>query len=148
MINVIDNTLEERGKRYGEFVGHATVTMDLKTVIHQALITRNKALACDQMEALHMICHKIGRIINGDENYDDSWVDIAGYAKLVADRLQKEQSSSIDLSQGIAGLSEEAKAELAESISQNNPLFQRLQEEYLNKAREEYNKLGEERELS
>ena len=35
-----------------------------------------------------MIAHKIGRIINGDPDYDDSWADIAGYAKLVSDRLQ------------------------------------------------------------
>jgi len=27
-------------------------------------------------------------ILNGDPNYVDSWVDIAGYAKLVADRLE------------------------------------------------------------
>jgi hypothetical protein len=40
-----------------------------------------------QREALEMIAHKIARIINGDPNYADSWVDIAGYAKLVADRL-------------------------------------------------------------
>jgi hypothetical protein len=42
----------------------------------------------DQREALDMIAHKIGRILNGDPNYADSWVDIAGYAKLVADRLE------------------------------------------------------------
>ena len=41
----------------------------------------------DQVEALEMIAHKIGRIINGDHSYSDSWHDIAGYAKLVADRL-------------------------------------------------------------
>jgi hypothetical protein len=35
-----------------------------------------------------MICHKLGRIVNGDPNYADSWIDIAGYAKLVADRLE------------------------------------------------------------
>ena len=42
----------------------------------------------DQREALEMIAHKIARIVNGDPNYADSWVDIAGYATLVADRLQ------------------------------------------------------------
>lgn len=42
----------------------------------------------DQREALEMIAHKIARILNGDPNYADSWVDIAGYAKLIADRLQ------------------------------------------------------------
>lgn len=41
----------------------------------------------DQQEALDMICHKIGRILNGDPDYADSWHDIAGYAQLVADRL-------------------------------------------------------------
>lgn len=41
----------------------------------------------DMVEALEMIAHKVGRILNGDPAYSDSWVDIAGYAKLVADRL-------------------------------------------------------------
>jgi hypothetical protein len=80
--------LVERGARYGRFDGHATVTQCLKTIIASGLRTRDKILAPDQQEALDMICHKIGRIINGDANYDDSWVDIAGYARLVADRLQ------------------------------------------------------------
>jgi hypothetical protein len=79
--------LDERGKRYGKFTGHAEVTQMLKTIIATALNKRNKTLAPDQQEALDMICHKIGRIINGDPDYADSWVDIAGYAQLVADRL-------------------------------------------------------------
>ena len=37
-----------------------------------------------------MICHKLGRIINGDPNYDDSWLDIAGYAQLIVNRLRKD----------------------------------------------------------
>lgn len=84
----IDAVLAERGNRYGTFVGHAKVTQSLKYVIERALVDRDKALDDDQQEALDMICHKIGRIVNGDPNYADSWVDIAGYAKLVADRLE------------------------------------------------------------
>ena len=84
----ITQTLTERGQRYGLFVSHAAVTQELKTVISTNLAARGKVLADDQQEALDMICHKIGRIVNGDPNYDDSWVDIAGYAKLVSDRLQ------------------------------------------------------------
>lgn len=80
--------LEERGKRYGTFKGHAEVTQDLKITIDAYARGRGTRLAPDQKEALDMICHKIGRIINGDPNYADSWVDIAGYAQLVADRLQ------------------------------------------------------------
>ena len=84
----LTDTLTERGIRYGAFVGHAQVTQSLKLCITSHLESRGKHLAPDQQEALDMICHKIGRIINGDENYADSWIDIAGYAKLVADRLE------------------------------------------------------------
>ena len=83
----ITETLQERGKRYGKFTGHAECTQDLKQVITEHLNVRRKTLAPDQQEALDMICHKVGRIINGDPDYADSWHDIAGYAQLVADRL-------------------------------------------------------------
>lgn len=83
----IEQTLAERGSRYGIFMGHAQVTQDIKNVIRLHLTARHKPLAFDQQEALDMIAHKIGRIINGDADYADSWHDIAGYAQLVADRL-------------------------------------------------------------
>jgi hypothetical protein len=88
MTETIDAVLNERGSRYGSFEGHAAITQELKTVITVGLDQREKVLSPDQQEALDMICHKIGRIINGDPNYDDSWIDIAGYAQLVADRLR------------------------------------------------------------
>lgn len=87
MTQEITAVLEERGKRYGSFIGHAMVTQDLKKVVAEHLKMRNKELSADQQEALDMIFHKIGRIVNGDPDYDDSWIDIAGYSKLVADRL-------------------------------------------------------------
>jgi hypothetical protein len=86
----VSATLAERGNRYGEFKGHAEVTQLLKAVVSFQLALRNKFLDPDQQEALDMIFHKIGRIVNGDPNYADSWHDIAGYAKLVDDRLNKE----------------------------------------------------------
>lgn len=84
----IAETLQERGQRYGDFPTHAEITQQLKRVM--AIYTRRKGvlfLAADQQEALDMIAHKIGRILNGDPDYADSWIDIAGYAQLVADRL-------------------------------------------------------------
>jgi hypothetical protein len=48
----------------------------------------NSELEDDQIEALDMIASKIARIVNGNPDHVDSWVDIAGYAQLVADRLQ------------------------------------------------------------
>jgi hypothetical protein len=40
-------------------------------------------------ESLDMICNKMSRIVNGNPYYDDSWVDIAGYATLVVKQLEK-----------------------------------------------------------
>jgi hypothetical protein len=48
-----------------------------------------KYLASDQKEALDMIVHKIARILNGNPNVHDHWHDIAGYATLIANRLEK-----------------------------------------------------------
>lgn len=88
MDNSINTVLTERGHRYGKFITHAFITQEMKRLINAQLGERGKTLAADQQEALDMICHKIGRIVNGDPDYADSWVDIAGYAKLVADRLE------------------------------------------------------------
>lgn len=79
-------TLAERGNRYGSFDEHARITQNLKVAMADS--PNWVKLTPDQKEALEMVAHKIGRILNGDPDYDDSWVDIAGYAKLVADRLQ------------------------------------------------------------
>lgn len=82
-----DAILNERGSRYGTFEGHAEISQMLKGVVRQFEAKRGCDLAPDQRESLEMVMHKIARVINGDPNYSDSWHDIAGYAKLVADRL-------------------------------------------------------------
>lgn len=90
-MNDISDTLKARGGRYGVFISHATITQRLKDAMHD---TPNwSVLAPDMREALDMVAHKIGRILNGDPNYHDSWHDINGYVKLVADRLYVEQGT-------------------------------------------------------
>ena len=88
----IQSTLEERGKRYGKFTGHAAVSQGIQAVIKDGFKlnenTKFEDLDEDMQEALFMIAHKLGRIVNGDPWYADSWVDISGYAKLVSDRLE------------------------------------------------------------
>ena len=91
-MSTIDNTLNERGTRYGAFTGHAQVTQLLKRAMGQHPGWRK--LQDDQREALEMTAHKIGRILNGDPNYLDSWHDIIGYVRLVEQRLEREQGES------------------------------------------------------
>lgn len=81
----VDAILNERASTYGRFIDVAEFAQEMKNAIRMC---NNTELDDDQMEALDMIASKIGRILNGNPNYVDSWVDIAGYAQLVADRLQ------------------------------------------------------------
>lgn len=89
----MNDTLAERGSRYGDFATHAQITQDLKTVFVAS--PRWTALSAAQKESLEMVAHKIGRILNGDPNYADSWHDIVGYAKLVEDLLTGEPAMVI-----------------------------------------------------
>ena len=84
----VDEILEERGKRYGNYLEQTTISGQLLQVMEQALKSRGRVLQFDQADALNMICVKISRIVNGDPDYADNWRDIAGYATLVADRLE------------------------------------------------------------
>jgi hypothetical protein len=86
MTNEVDQILNERGTRYGKFKDQADISQQLKRVMHSK--DGWLRLDPDQREALEMVVHKIARILNGDPDYVDSWIDIAGYSKLVADRLE------------------------------------------------------------
>lgn len=81
----IDATVEERGNRYGTFKDCADIMQELKSVM-RSTSNWNK-LTPSQREALEMIQHKVGRILNGDPNYTDSWHDIKGYAHLIEEEL-------------------------------------------------------------
>lgn len=82
----INTTLEERGNRYGSFEEHARITQNIKAAMADSPNWAN--LPPGMKEALEMVAHKAGRILNGDPMYHDSWHDIIGYTKLVADTLE------------------------------------------------------------
>lgn len=88
MANQIEQVLNERGKRYGDFTDHACIAQDLQTTMHKANWYKLDAV---QRQALTVIADKIARILSGDPNYDDNWIDIQGYAKLAQDRLPKQR---------------------------------------------------------
>ena len=107
----IENTLAERGNRYGDFTDHARLCQDLKDVMTTFAVVQNTpnsvAVRCPwgdlpatHKQALEVIADKIARILSGDPNYADNWHDIQGYAKLVEDRLPKteqgEPAAAID----------------------------------------------------
>ena len=84
----ITTTLTERHTRYGDFADNACITQNLKSIMRSS--PKWNYLSAAQMESLEMIAHKIGRILNGDPDYFDSWHDIEGYARLVSETLSEQ----------------------------------------------------------
>lgn len=81
----IDDTLAERGARYGEFKDHAVIAQGIQDAMRAA--PGWQKLEPDQKQALTVISDKIARMLNGDPTYLDNWHDIIGYAKLVETRM-------------------------------------------------------------
>jgi hypothetical protein len=83
----IDDILAERAKTHGDYTEHADCTQEIMAVL--AKHRRYSGLAPDQKETLHMIAHKMGRVVTGNPDIADHWDDIAGYAKLSGDRVRQ-----------------------------------------------------------
>jgi hypothetical protein len=83
----IEEVLIMRGKRYGEYRNVSQTAQLLKSICHSS--ESWPMMEPYMQESLDLICNKMARICNGDPFYDDSWKDIAGYAQLVTDELEK-----------------------------------------------------------
>ena len=81
----IEAKVVERDARYGDFAYEA----GLADAIIDMILGRGVNLLPYQKQALRMILTKIARLASGDGNWLDGWVDIAGYAILVARQLKK-----------------------------------------------------------
>lgn len=77
----VEETLQERGKRYGEFADHAAYSQRLKQIMRES--PNWEQFTHSQREALDMIQHKIARMLNGDPTYIDNVTDIVGYGTLM-----------------------------------------------------------------
>jgi hypothetical protein len=84
-----EELLAQRGTTHGDYADHARITQELKSTImkNDPYFSRLNDM---QRESLDMIVHKIGRILAGNPNFADHWDDIAGYARLVSQRIATE----------------------------------------------------------
>lgn len=82
----VESLLEERGHTYGDYMTNAILSQKLKSVMRES--ENWDKISMDKKEAFEMIAVKIARALNGDPTYPDNYRDLAGYATLVADRLQ------------------------------------------------------------
>jgi hypothetical protein len=78
--------LNEREGTHGDYGKTAETAQGLKRVMYDARTLPTAAMR----ESIDLICTKLARIANGNPCEPDHWRDIAGYATLVADRLERE----------------------------------------------------------
>ena len=86
-INEIDAILVERGKTHGNFKDQAWVAQELKACAENG--PNWLLMTADKREAIHMVLHKISRIVCGDSELEDHYLDIIGYVTLVLNDLKK-----------------------------------------------------------
>ena len=87
MANSTDELLAERQSTHGEYAEHARVTQQTLRLWERE---KNWPTLTDmQKETLHMISHKVGRILTGNPDVADHYDDIAGYSRLISQRLEK-----------------------------------------------------------
>lgn len=80
-----ERLLAERQSTHGEYAEHAAATQSIMDVLRSH---RNWSVLPPMVrETLHMIAHKMGRIVTGDPCHQDHYDDIAGYATLISQRL-------------------------------------------------------------
>lgn len=97
----LDSVLEDRGNNYGSFHTQSNLSQTLNKIVTQHYISVRAVpgqpvpqVPNFMAESLHMICHKMARICNGNEKHIDSWQDIAGYAQLVVNILTEDEEKA------------------------------------------------------
>lgn len=92
-MNSIEQTLSQRQNTYGKFKDHARITQNIKRAMADS--PNWNWMPDDMREALEMVAHKIGRILNGDPSYADSWHDIIGYTRLIEKDLDENSGAGV-----------------------------------------------------
>lgn len=89
MVSNVDELLAERQQTHGDYTEHASITQQIKDVMRFS-DGWTRLNVCER-ETLEMIAHKIGRVLAGNPHFEDHWDDIAGYSRLVSQRIRMYQ---------------------------------------------------------
>lgn len=81
-----DTLVKTRETTHGDFTDNSYYSQRMKEALH--LMNNWNRMNCWAKEAAEMIVHKLARAGAGKWDEADHWDDIAGYARLVADRCR------------------------------------------------------------
>ena len=76
--------LNQRGKQYGEY---HQIALTMQSICNEVLTSKMSSV---EKTAIQMIAMKLARI-KYDPTYKDNWQDIAGYAELVLQEIERDE---------------------------------------------------------
>ena len=76
----LNDTLAERGSTHGSYPVQAQLSQDLKDVMGES--PNWDRLPPHMKETLEMVALKVSRVLTGDFNNPDNFLDLAGYSML------------------------------------------------------------------
>lgn len=82
-----EQIIAARHETHGDYGDTALMAQGLKDALRHG--AGWSVMAAPHREALELIATKLARIVTGDASFKDHWDDVAGYAKLIADRCGK-----------------------------------------------------------
>ncbi len=80
----IEDVLNERGETHGDFSEVAYFAQRLREIFRE----NGQFISDPHAESLDMIASKLARILAGNPNEPDHWLDIEGYARLARERIK------------------------------------------------------------
>lgn len=91
-LDKIGDVLATRKSSYGDYADNARVTQAVMDILMTG--ANSGAMNAMHKEGIHMIVHKLSRIVNGDPDFHDSWDDIGGYARCVSERIPNKKGQA------------------------------------------------------
>lgn len=88
-VSSLIETLANRKKQYGELEPLCNIVQGLEGVLKDNY-KDYECLPSVHKEIIHMIFHKIARLVNGNNYHIDTAHDITGYAKLLEDYIREQ----------------------------------------------------------
>lgn len=86
-MNAVNDIIKQRSQSHGDYRYVSKMSQDLKNTLKSSSFYND--LDFYMAEALDMICMKEARILAGNARMRDHWLDIAGYAMLVVNELER-----------------------------------------------------------
>lgn len=88
-----EEIMEQRGEIYGSYTKICQIAESIETSLRSG--ESWPMLRPEQKQSLKMMAHKMARVVCGNTQYRDNWLDMSGYAELVVKEIDRRVEANI-----------------------------------------------------